>query len=99
MWLVMAYTQKQILTEPNWKDNGFDITHYATTSIRGYGFNNVFVVGAFGEFLHFNGFTWKSYLPELGIINGSYGSVGIKGNLVAVTGFESAKAKIIIGRR
>ena len=91
--------EKQILTEPNWKDNGFDITHYATTSIRGYGFNNVFVVGAFGEFLHFNGFTWKSYLPELGIINGSYGSVGIKGNLVAVTGFESAKAKIIIGRR
>ena len=90
---------KQNLLEQNWKDKGFYITHYATTSIRGYGFNDVFIVGAFGEFLHFNGFTWKSYLPELGTINGSYGSVGIKGNLVAVTGFESAKAKIIIGRR
>ncbi len=91
--------EKQNLLEHNWKDKGFYITHYATTSIRGYGFNDVFIVGAFGEFLHFNGFTWKSYLPELGTINGSYGSVGIKGNLVAVTGFESAKAKIIIGKR
>jgi hypothetical protein len=91
--------EKTNLSINSWKDNGFNITHYATTKIRGNDINDVFVVGAFGEIIHYNGFSWKSFLPELGIFNGSYGSVDIKGNLVAITGFESAKAKITIGQR
>lgn len=82
-----------------WKNEPLDITHYGTSRIKGSALNDVFVVGAFGEILHYNGFLWKSFLPELGTFNGSYGSLDIKGNLLAITGFESAQAKITIGNR
>jgi hypothetical protein len=91
--------EKNILSDSVWQNEPLDITHYGTSKIRGIGTNDVFVVGAFGEILHFNGFTWKSYLSELGTFSGSYGSLDIKENLVAITGFESAKAKITIGHR
>ena len=91
--------EKTNLSINSWKDNGFSITHYATTSVRGNNINDIFTVGAFGEILHYNGFRWKSYLPELGTFSGSYGSLDIKENLVTITGFESSKAKITIGHR
>lgn len=91
--------EKNILSDSVWQNEPLDITHYGTSKIRGIGINDVFVVGAFGEILHFNGFTWKSYLSELGTFSGSYGSLDIKENLVAITGFESAKAKITIGKK
>jgi hypothetical protein len=91
--------EKKFLTDFLWKDNGFDITHYATTGIRGNGLNDVFIAGAFGEFLHFNGITWKSYINELGWFSGSYGGVAVKDNMVITVGYESAKAKILIGKK
>jgi len=91
--------EKINLAGSNWKNEPLDITHYGTSRIRGSALNDVFVVGAFGEILHYNGFSWKSFLPELGTFNGSYGSLDIKENLVAITGLESAKAKITIGHR
>ena len=91
--------EKINLAESNWENAPLDITHYGTSRIRGSALNDVFVVGAFGEILHYNGFGWKSFLPELGTFSGSYGSLDIIENLVAITGFESAKAKITIGHR
>lgn len=91
--------EKINLAGSNWENEPLDITHYGTSRIRGSALNDVFVVGAFGEILHYNGFSWKSFLPELGTFNGSYGSLDIDGNLVAITGFESATAKITIGNR
>lgn len=91
--------EKRNITDNRWLNEPLDITHYGTSKIRGNNSNDVFVVGAFGEILHFNGYSWKSYLPELSTFNGGYGSLDIKGNLVAITGLESAKAKITIGNR
>lgn len=91
--------EKRSLSDSVWRNEPLDITHYGTSKIRGNGINDVIVVGAFGEILHYNGFSWKSFLPELDTFNGSYGSVDIKGNLVAITGFESVKAKITVGKR
>jgi len=91
--------EKKYLIDSNWRNEPLDITHYGTSRIRGTEINNVFVVGAYGEILHFNGYSWKSFLPEIGTFNGSYGSIDINENLVAITGFESAKAKITIGIR
>jgi hypothetical protein len=82
-----------------WTDNGFDITHYATTGIRGNGLNDVFISGAFGEFLHFNGVTWKSYINETGWFSGSYGGIAVRNNLVITVGYEGAEAKILMGYR
>jgi hypothetical protein len=91
--------EKTNFSEILWKDNEFDITHYATTGIRGNGINDVFVAGAFGEFLHFNGVTWKSYINETGWFSGSYGGVAVKNNLVITVGYEGAQAKILMGYR
>ena len=91
--------EKKSLSDTLWKDNGFDITHYATTGIRGNGINDVFVAGAFGEVLHFNGVTWKSYINETDWFNGSYGGIVVKDNLVITVGYEGAQAKIMIGYR
>jgi hypothetical protein len=91
--------EKKSLTDPAWKDNGFDITHYATTGIRGTDLNGVFIAGAFGEFLHFNGISWKSYINETGWFSGSYGGIAVKNNLVVTVGYEGAQAKILKGYR
>ena len=91
--------EKTDISEILWKDNGFDITHYATTGIRGNALNDVFVTGAFGEFLHFNGVTWKSYINDLGSFSGSYGGIAVMNNTVVTVGYEGAKAKILMGHR
>jgi len=63
------------------------------------GLNDVFMVGSFGEILHFNGISWKSYLNEGTGIIGSYTSVAIKNNLIVVVGGGDDGAIIQIGRR
>ena len=91
--------EKKSLTDPAWKDNGFDITHYATTGIRGTDLNDVFIAGAFGELLHFNGMSWYSYY-DITNIEGSYGRVAVYGNLICCTGgLNNGQAIILLGRR
>ncbi len=91
--------EKSLLQDSLWRNEPLDITHYGTSKIRGNGINDVFVVGAFGEILHYSGLTWKSYLSELGTFSGSYGSLDINEKFVVASGYESRKAKIIIGYR
>ncbi|NPV11234.1 MAG: glucosyl transferase [Ignavibacteria bacterium] len=91
--------EKITLSDSFWKNGPLDITHYATTCIRGNGLNDVFIVGAFGELLHFNGFRWKSFIDQLGWFNGSYTSVAVNDNLVCVVGGNMQKAKVLIGKK
>ena len=56
------------------------------------------MVGAFGEFLHFNGVRWKSHLNETGLFNGAFLSVDVKNNLVVSVGYEATQAKIMTGQ-
>jgi hypothetical protein len=91
--------EKKLLNDSRWEDNGFNISHYATTGIRGNQLNDVFVSGAFGEFLHFNGVNWKSYINDLGWFSGSYGGIAVNNNLVITVGYEGAQAKILLGKR
>ena len=91
--------EKKYLSDLLWKDNGFDITHYVTPKIRGNGLNDVFAVGAFGETIHYNGFSWESYIEETGLNSGGYFSVSTKNNTVTAVGFEYQSAVVIIGNR
>lgn len=91
--------EKKSLSDSLWLNEPLDITRYGTSGIRGNSLNDVFVAGAFGEFLHYNGVTWKSYINETGWFSGSYGSVAVKNNLIATVGYEGAQAKIMIGHR
>jgi hypothetical protein len=91
--------EKTKLSDSTWRNGELDFTKKSTTSIRGNGVNDVMVVGAFGEFLHFNGATWKSYISQTSLPNGSYGSVAMKGNLVIAVGHNNTQGIITIGRR
>ncbi|HMN50022.1 MAG TPA: glucosyl transferase [Ignavibacteriaceae bacterium] len=81
-----------------WSGEPLDITSYFTRIIRANDINDVLVVGAFGEVLHFNGYSWKSFMNQT-YMYGTFYSVDIKGNLVVAVGYNSRQAVIIKGKR
>ena len=91
--------EKSILSENLWRNDPLDFTTHSTYKIRGTGLNDIFSVGAYGEILHFNGYRWKSFIPELGIIQGEYYALDLKNNIVVVGGYEGIQAKITVGIR
>jgi len=91
--------EKRQLSDNTWNNDQLAITKYATTKICANGLNDVFVVGAFGECLHWNGSSWLSYLKETGLANGSYNRVVSKGNLIVAVGYNSPYAVVAIGKR
>ncbi len=90
--------EKNSLNEELWRGDSPFITNYHVNNIEAIDINDVFIVGAFGEFLHFNGFTWKSYINETGF-NGTLLSLDVNNNLVIAVGYEAAQAKILIGHK
>jgi hypothetical protein len=90
--------EKRNLSDNTWLNNPLDITTYYTTHIRGNAINDIFVVGAYGEVLHYNGNSWHSYISTTGI-NGSYGPVAIRNNLVMIVGYDNDLAVITKGVR
>lgn len=91
--------QKNSLSDSTWRNGPLDITHYGTTSVRGNGTKDVFVVGAFGEFLHWNGVRWKSFIDQTGLANGSYTRVATRGNLAVAVGGNNNQAVITVAKR
>ena len=90
---------KTLLNESLWDSSLISISEYHTNAIRANNINDVFIVGAFGESLHFNGVGWKSYQNDLGVFFGSYKAISVKNDLAISVGYESTKAKILVGRR
>ncbi len=90
--------EKHLLSESAWKNGTLEITQYATTSVKGNGINDVFVVGGYGEFLHWNGVRWQSYRAITGL-SGSYTRVAVDGDFVIAVGQNNTQAAITIARR
>lgn len=90
---------KTFLTENEWKGNPRDITNYFENAIRANSTNDVIVVGAFGEVLHFNGYSWKSFIHQTYLPSGTYLSVDVKGNILVAVGWNSRQAIITTGRK
>ena len=78
-------------------NNNRTITQNYIVAIRGNGLNDIIVTGAFGEVIHFNGQQWKSFIDQTSLINGTYSSVAIKGNLVVAVGQDQNQGVILIG--
>lgn len=77
-----------------------DITTYYTHAVRGNQGNDIFVVGAFGTMIHYNGKTWKNYTGvELPVVNGNLYRVDVKGNIVVGVGVLPPRGYIVMGRR
>ena len=91
--------QKNLLSDSTWRNSPLNFTQYTTSDVRGNGINDVFVVGAFGEFLHWNGVIGKSFIAQTGLANGSYARVAVSGDLVVAVGYNSPQAVITMGRR
>ena len=91
--------KKAHLNESLWDSSLISISEFHTNAVRANNINDVFIVGAYGEVLHFNGINWNSYQNELGVFFGSYKSIAIKDDIIVSVGFESTQAKILIGRR
>ncbi len=97
--------EKDLLSDSLWTDSVQQITTYYTTCVRGNGVNDVFIAGAFGELLHWDGASWKSFKDQTSLSNGSYSGVAVHGHLVIAVGGNLAagdidsKAVVTMGRR
>jgi hypothetical protein len=91
--------EKNNLHSSFWSGDPLDLTIYFENRIRANEINDVIIVGAYGETLHFNGATWKSYFNQTSLLNGTYLSVDIKNNLIIAVGYQSTQAVILIGNR
>ena len=89
--------EKHSLSDTAWIP--LDITGAATTGVRANALNDVFVVSATGDFLHWNGKVWKSFRAETGLQGGSYARVATKGNLAVAVGENNPVAVITMARR
>lgn len=82
-----------------WRGGPNNITTFYSTRVRGNNSNDFFIVGAFGDVLHFNGATWKNYRSITGLSNGSYTSVAVTNKLSIIVGGVNADAVITLGKR
>lgn len=90
--------EKFLLTESRWKNNPLDITRYATTKIRGNGLNDIFIVGAYGECLHWNGTRWKSFHNITELSYGSYSGLAVNKSMFIAVGSNYANAVVLVGK-
>ncbi len=91
---------KHLLKEEIWNASLDSITGYYTGSVRGVGINDIMLAGAFGEVLHYNGISWKSYkgnaLPdEANLMK----KVSYKRDTVCMVGFDGRVGIIYLGKR
>lgn len=81
-----------------WQGGHNIITPYWSDGVRGNASNDLLVVGSFGEILHFNGSTWKSFRGQTAL-NGEYSATAVKGAFMIAVGFDGDLAAITMGRR
>lgn len=88
---------KGLLSEPRWSGGPLMITEYFSSDVTGIDTNDIFIVGAFGDVLHYNGSTWRQY-AELRQ-SGSLFIVDFKRNTMGAAGYVGNRALVIRGQR
>ncbi|MFI5252231.1 MAG: hypothetical protein ACHQQQ_07370 [Bacteroidota bacterium] len=87
------------LDSPFWIGGANIITNYTTNRVRGNNINDIFLCGSFGDVVHFNGVSWKSYDSQTYLPNGYYHSIDVSNNIIIAVGDNNPLAVISIGRR
>ncbi|MBI5472495.1 MAG: hypothetical protein HY961_09140 [Ignavibacteriae bacterium] len=93
------YATSSLSSSTIWKALTPQVTNYYVYTIRGRARNDIIAAGAFGEVLHFNGVSWKSFRTRVAIAAGSYQGVAMNDHLCVVVGYDDPFAVIAIGRR
>jgi hypothetical protein len=88
-----------ILTTPGSTLHNFARKVDFFSSIRGTAWDDFFVAGGYGQLLHFNGKTWRSYQGMLGLQQGGIASIAVKGNLMIGLEYLGSKAVAFVGKR
>jgi len=92
--------RKNKLSDKQWNNRWQPITPYFIYAVRGKDINDIFMCGAFGEVLHYNGKSWYSFLnKELQYFNGSMVKLSYKNNTVCIVGSDGRFGIIYLGKR
>lgn len=89
--------ERHSLRSGRWMNAPNEFTTFTTNAVRGTGLNNVFVAGAYGEMLHFNGISWHSYMNQTRIDAGQYYDLACNGRMVVAVGQEYPRAIVARG--
>ena len=81
-----------------WEAEHNGLTIYYIYSIKGIHINDIALTGSYGELLHYNGYSFKSYISQTQI-NGNYYSIDMKNNMIVAVGNDNPQAVITIGKR
>jgi hypothetical protein len=81
-----------------WQGAPHLVTDYYSLAIRGTASNDIFIVGGYGDVVHFNGSTWKSFREQTAV-SGNYWAVAVTGTLVIAVGDDGGRAAVAIGRK
>lgn len=96
--------QKRMLSDSAWSvyPPGA-VTRYYSGGIRGQDVNDIFVVGSFGEVVHFNGQSWFRYFSDVPLPTGAYGGISVRDRLMMTVGLvgtsTGTRGAVLIGRR
>jgi hypothetical protein len=93
------FTKAPLSSAGSWTDIHHGVTQYYSLGIRGQAANDLMVVGAFGEVVHYNGATWKSFLSMTNWPSGNLYAVAMRGNLAIAVGENEGRAVVLVGRR
>lgn len=89
--------KKELLSDNQWyRFPSGTATSFSSSGVRGNTPNDVFVVGSFGEVVHFNGLTWHNYFPSSSKV---LGRVAVTQHLVIAVGFDGPNALVLRGTR
>jgi hypothetical protein len=92
------YFSSSISQSTIWQGGYNIITPYWSGAIRGNAPNDIFIAGGYGDVLHFNGSTWKSFQTQTAV-DGNYRAVAVQGDLVIAVGDDADLGAIAMGRR
>jgi hypothetical protein len=92
------YTKQNISDTNSWNSSLDNLTPYYSYAVRGSSLNNIFICGSFGDVLHFNGHSWKTYRNIPGFYNTEFYNLAIKNNVVVIVGQSFQSGFITIGR-
>ncbi len=94
------YSKKDITSNEDWGGPGLlTVTTYFSRAIRGNHMNDIFVVGSFGDVLHYNGSSWRSYREQTALTAGSYREVAVQDDIICAVGSTDDRAVVLRGLR
>ena len=83
----------------DWQKSNYDFIRNFLFRLRGTELNDIVAAGGYGDVLHFNGVSWKSYYNDTQLNYGNYYSAATNDNIIVSVGQDNPYAVIKIGRR